>query len=216
MPPLIPEKAVTAMALELGRNLTSHQAGLVTTYLQLLEKWNQKMNLVGPGDWQTMLATLVIDSWNLGDFLNGLDLADNHLALDLGAGAGLPGIPLRIFWTKGEYVLVEPRQKRAMFMQTALRTMSLERTRVASCRVEELPENDPPASLVLSRAFCPWRDFLSLASPLLDRKGYCLVMTNQTEPTDIPKGWRLVRSVTYPVGGDQRSFWLFSSNISPS
>ncbi|GAU07702.1 16S rRNA (guanine(527)-N(7))-methyltransferase RsmG [Desulfoplanes formicivorans] len=204
------QDAVMDLALDCGRNLSVQQAGLVTTYLQLLEKWNRKMNLVGPRDWQTMLTTLVIDSWNLGDFLGDLDLGDDDRILDLGAGAGLPGIPLRIFWGKGDYVLVEPRHKRAMFMQTAIRTMALARTRVASCRVENLPPNDLPARLVLSRAFCPWRRFLDIAGPLLQEDGVCLVMANTPEPTQIPTGWELKRATSYPVGTDQRSFWMFA------
>jgi 16S rRNA (guanine527-N7)-methyltransferase len=206
----ISEKAVTDRAGELGRNLTAQQAGRVTTYLQLLEKWNRKMNLVGPRDWKTMLGTLVIDSWNLGDFLNGLHLEDDGRTLDLGAGAGLPGIPLRIFWDKGEYVLVEPRQKRAMFMQTAIRAMQLARTRVAACRVEHLPATDLPARLVVSRAFCPWREFLAIARPLLVKDGFCLVMSHTPEPDALPPGWILAGCSSYDVGPEQRSFWLFS------
>ncbi len=210
MLPPISEKAVTDRACKLGRNLTAQQAGRVTIYLQLLEKWNRKMNLVGARDWETMLGTLVIDSWNLGDFLDGLDLGDDGRTLDLGAGAGLPGIPLRIFWDKGEYVLVEPRQKRAMFMQTAVRNMNIRRTRVAECRVEHLPLADLPARLVVSRAFCPWRNFLDIARPLLVKDGLCLVMSNTPEPDEIPSGWMLAGCASYDVGPEQRSLWLFS------
>jgi 16S rRNA (guanine527-N7)-methyltransferase len=203
------QQTVADAALECGRHLTARQAGLLTTYLHLLEKWNRKMNLVGPRDWQTMLTTLVVDSWHLGDFLGDLDLGDDDRILDLGAGAGLPGIPLRAFWDKGEYVLVEPRHKRALFMQTAIRAMGLARTRVAMCRVEHLPSGDVPAKLVLSRAFCPWRRFLDLACPLLDQNGLCLVMANTAEPTQIPSGWELKGVTTYEVGADERSFWMF-------
>ena len=210
MPSPLSEKAVTVLARKLGRELTTRQAGLVTSYLQLLEKWNKKMNLVGPRDWETMLETLVIDSWNLGDFLTDLNLKDDVRTLDLGAGAGLPGIPLRVFWDKGDYLLVEPRQKRAMFMQTAIRTIGLTRTRVATCRVEQLNSSELPASLVLSRAFCPWREFLAIAGPLLKENGLCLVMANTPEPTNIPSGWELKDTTSYDVGDDQRSFWLFA------
>jgi len=108
--PISPE-AVARQTASLGRKLTNEQARSLTIYLELLEKWNKKMNLVGPRDWQTMLATLMIDSWNLADVLQSLDLGDGFRTLDLGAGAGLPGIPLRVFWDQGEYILVESRQK---------------------------------------------------------------------------------------------------------
>ena len=213
--PISPE-AVAVRAASFGRKLTPQQACSLTTYLELLEKWNKKMNLVGPGDWQVMLSTLIIDSWNLSDLLHSLDLGEEFRTLDLGAGAGLPGIPLRVFWDKGEYVLVEPRQKRAIFMNMVLGSMGLEDTVVAGCRIENLDAAFLPARLVVSRAFCPWRDFLAIAGPLLEKDGYCLVMSNEAEPKDIPSGWNLARTVSYAVGPDQRSFWLFSPNISPS
>ncbi|MFA6810898.1 MAG: 16S rRNA (guanine(527)-N(7))-methyltransferase RsmG [Desulfoplanes sp.] len=213
--PISPE-AVARQAASLGRKLTNEQARSLTIYLELLEKWNKKMNLVGPRDWQTMLATLMIDSWNLADVLQSLDLGDGFRTLDLGAGAGLPGIPLRVFWDQGEYILVEPRQKRAIFMRTVLATMGLGHIKVAGCRIENLDQSLLPARLVVSRAFCPWRDFLAIAEPLLGKDGYCLVMSNEPAPTDVPSGWHLVRTVPYLVNSDQRSFWLFSPKISPS
>ncbi len=206
-------QAVAALARQLGRELTDEQASLLTVYLQLLTKWNAKMNLVGPRDWQTMLATLVLDSWYLGDFLSGLALGlaleENIRTLDLGAGAGLPGIPLRVFWDKGEYVLVEPRQKRAVFMQTAIRNMRLKGIRVAACRVEQLTRDDVPATLVVSRAFCPWRECLGLAASLVREQGYCLIMSRRSTPENIPPGWQLHRTSSYPVDHDKRWFWLF-------
>ena len=198
------------LARDCGRQLTVRQGDLLTAYLQLLEKWNRKMNLVGPRDWQSMLTTLVIDSWHLADFLGDFDFEDDARIVDLGAGAGLPGIPLRVFWDKGEYVLVEPRHKRALFMQTAIRTMGLAHTRVARCRVEDLASGEVPANLVLSRAFCPWRTFLDIAHPLLHKDGLCLVMANTAEPTRIPSGWRLKGSTSYGVGADERFFWMFA------
>ena len=213
--PVSPQ-AVATQAASLGRELTDDQAHSLSIYLELLEKWNTKMNLVGPRDWQSMLSTLIIDSWNLSDVLHALDLGDGSRTLDLGAGAGLPGIPLRVFWDRGEYVLVEPRQKRAIFMRTVLASMKLQRIMVAGCRIENLDQALLPARLVVSRAFCPWRDFLAIAAPLLEPGGYCLVMSRDAEPSDIPSGWDVVRTVSYSVGSDQRSFWLFSPKISPS
>ncbi len=202
-------KHLSTLARTSGRELTTREADLLAAYLQLLDKWNNKMNLVGPKDWETILTTLIIDSWHLADFLHTLSWHEDVHTLDLGAGAGLPGIPLRVFWDKGEYVLVEPRQKRAVFMQTAIRTMQLERTRVAACRVEQLEADNLPATLVLSRALCPWREFLPMAGPLLQDDGLCLVMSHRPEPSHIPSGWQVKDTYTYAVGRDQRSFWLF-------
>ncbi len=129
---------VAAAAARLGRALTDEQAGLLAAYLGLLVKWNSRMNLVGPSAWPEILETLVQDSWHLADLLESLDPQPAE-TLDLGAGAGLPGIPLRVFWTSGDYWLVEPRQKRALFMEQAAAHMRLPRTRVVCARMEALP-----------------------------------------------------------------------------
>ena len=126
----IPEAAqVAEAARRLGRDLSGEEARLLAVYLGLLVKWNSRMNLVGPSAWPEMLETLIRDSWHLADLLRTIEPQPAE-TLDLGAGAGLPGIPLRVFWTSGDYWLVEPRQKRAMFMEQAAAHMRLPRTRV--------------------------------------------------------------------------------------
>ena len=78
------------------------------------------MNLVGARDWQTALLNLLADSFYLDQFMNGLDLPANPEIWDLGSGAGLPGIPLRIIRQDGIYRMVEAREKRALFIANAL------------------------------------------------------------------------------------------------
>ena len=72
-------------------------------YLEMLCQWNKAMNLVGPHTWQDIFGRLAVDSFHLADFLNKLDLPEAPLCWDLGAGAGLPGIPLRMVWRRGAH-----------------------------------------------------------------------------------------------------------------
>jgi len=171
-------------------------------------KWKDAVNLVSARDWQDALANLVADSWHLADFLTTLSLPAAPRCLDLGAGAGLPGLPLRVFWTPGRYLLVEPRHKRVAFMRTALARMGLERTEARGCRAQELPGAD----LVLSRAFMPWRDLLAFVRPLLAPGGLCVVMANQDAPgaAELPPGWALRGRAAYASGPGQRYFWALS------
>ena len=200
----------------LGRTLSAEQADHLTTYLNLLVKWNKKMNLVGPSTWEEMLETLIVDSWHLAEFLKELELKSDPLTLDLGAGAGLPGIPLRMFWSAGRYVMVEPRRKRTIFMNRALAELGLAGTSVAAVRFEQLPADLLPVDLVLSRAFCPWREFLDIARPMLKPDGRVVVLALEKEPDNVPSGWRFCAGRTYPVQGKNRYFWGFSPMSSPS
>ena len=203
---------VAALAATLGRDLDEHQADLVAAYLEGLVKWNRAMNLVGAQHWREALENLVADSWHLADLVAGLPLPAEPRTLDLGAGAGLPGIPLRVFWQAGSYTLVEPRAKRSAFMRFALSQMNLQRTEVAQCRVEDLPAGSLPADLIVSRAFMPWPKLLPLAGELTAGRGLCVVMAREEPPAEaaLYGGFRLADVRAYPSPGGERYFWSFS------
>lgn len=204
-------EAVQALARALGRETSARQAKGLATYLAELIKWNKRLNLTGADDWRRALTELVADSWHLADFLPCLGLAGTPLTLDIGAGAGLPGVPLRLFWTHGEYVMVEPRQKRAAFLNVVLALTGLTRTKVVRSRAEDLGPELKEADCVLGRAVMPWRDFLAMASGLLKPGGVCVVFTNTPGPDgEPPHGFAQGPSLCYSVSGKKRYFWSFS------
>ncbi|NCC24958.1 MAG: 16S rRNA (guanine(527)-N(7))-methyltransferase RsmG [Deltaproteobacteria bacterium] len=207
---------VVRRALALKADMDSSEAAMVATYVRLLVRWNEKMNLVGPTAWEDILEDLVLDSLHLARFVSTLDLPAEPLTIDLGAGAGLPGIPLRIFWRAGRYLLVETRAKRVAFMEQALRNLDLPDTRAIRSRVEDLTLPESGADLVLSRAFRPWPDFLELARPLLTPTGLALVMASGPIPAELPAGWEPAGSMIYPSPSGRRWFWAMSPIMAPS
>ena len=198
---------VAAASARLGRVLTDDQAGMLAVYLGLLVKWNSRMNLVGPATWPEILETLIQDSWRLADLLQAIDPQPAE-TMDLGAGAGLPGIPLRVFWTAGDYWLVEPRQKRALFMEQAAAHMRLPRTRVLCARMEALPPARRQAGLIVSRAFMPWKKLLAEVRGYLAPGGRVLVMSNEATGETVD-GYALEVERDYAVAGKTRWFRLF-------
>ncbi len=210
--PDVTPAAVAAAAAGLGRTLEPAQAEGLARYLAELAAWNQRMNLVGRADWREVLADLVADSWHLADFLAGLAWPDGDgrpKCVDVGAGAGLPGIPLRLFWEAGSYVLLEPRQKRAAFLNRALSLLRPPRTRAVCARLEQAG-NLFPADLFLSRAFRPWPEVLELARPLLAPGGRCVILAGEEPPgQDDPRlaGWALEAAAFYSSPSGERSFW---------
>jgi len=60
---------VAAQAAKLGRVLSTDQAGALAVHLELLVRWNSRMNLVGPSTWTDILEILIQDSWHLADLL---------------------------------------------------------------------------------------------------------------------------------------------------
>lgn len=208
----IDPEAVHRLCLEQGRSVAAPQAALLAGYLTLLMEWNKRINLVGSSDWRTVLASLVADSWHLADYLSSLDLVDDPLTLDIGAGGGLPGIPLRMFWDSGRYVMVEVRRKRSAFLAYALSRLDLHRTMSFAGRAEDLPSDLRRADLVLGRAFRPWKEFLELTKSLLRPGGTVIVMANTPAPKeqDLPDGWDLAGEWEYRVAYGVRYFWSLS------
>jgi 16S rRNA (guanine527-N7)-methyltransferase len=198
---------VASSAARLGRVLSAEEARLLTVYLGLLVKWNSRMNLVGPATWPEILEILIQDSWHLADLLQTLAPQPGQ-TLDLGAGAGLPGIPLRVFWQSGEYYLVEPRQKRAIFMEQSVAHMKLPRTKVICGRMEALPAARRQADLIVSRAFMPWKKLLAEVRGYLAPQGRVLVMSNETSDESVD-GYALEQVLDYTVAGKKRFFRLF-------
>jgi 16S rRNA (guanine527-N7)-methyltransferase len=211
---------VKGIVAQFGLGLSQEQARQLAIYLQMLMHWNTRMNLVGPKDWATVCAALVTDSLHLAALLPELGLPEKCLTVDVGAGAGVPGIPLRICWCRGEYLMLEPRQKRAVFLQTLLASLKLPGTTVRRLSAEALAGSmERKADLVLSRGVRPWREFLTLAGPLLRDNGSVLVFSNRPWPVNAaaPPGWTPPDERPYVAAkGATRYFWLFSPNMSPS
>lgn len=202
MPIPLPELLDAARAL--GRELAPPEAQGLARYLELLSLWNRRMNLVGAKDWPAMLA-LVQDSWHLADLLRDWG-GPVDLTLDLGAGAGLPGIPLRLAWDAGRYVLVEPRLKRAVFLRQAVAQLELPRTEVAACRLEDLPPALCRADLVMARAFLPPPALLEAAPRVLRPGGALVLMTRDLPP--LPAGYALVAQQRYTARGAAQGLFL--------
>lgn len=200
-----------------GFELGAAEAAGLAQYLTLLLKWNRAMNLVGRAEWPGVFRDLAADSLHLADFLRGLPLAQAPLALDLGAGAGLPGIPLRLLWQDGDYVLVELREKRAIFLAQAVATLALPRTLALRGRAEEclaalpgLGIEKARADLVLSRAFMPWPKLLPLAAELLAPEGILVILSNDPPPAEPGAGFALLASRKYPAPARSRYFWALA------
>jgi 16S rRNA (guanine527-N7)-methyltransferase len=191
--------------------ITRDQARAMALYLRHLLVWNERTNLVGPGDWKTVLRTLVADSLHLSRFLDEMGLTAQASILDVGAGAGLPGVPLRIVRPCGDYVMVEPNRKKGVFLGFVLAQLGLGNTRVVQRRVQALDPESHASDLVLSRAFRDPATFAETAAPFLKPGGFVLVFAAQACAQDEPvlRSHRLVRQRGYPVQTKgTRYFWL--------
>lgn len=199
---------LAACARQAGFAIPESALSPLAVYLDRLIRWNSVMNLVGARDWREALGNLVGDSIHLADFLERLPLPADPLCWDLGSGAGLPGIPLRMVWQRGDYWLVEAREKRALFLAQTLHALGLPRTHVYRGRAEVFfAEQARGADGVISRAFMPPRPLLDLLAPRLAPGGLVILLLNEADPELAPV-WEIVAEQTYAVhrlSGDRRA-----------
>ncbi len=117
-------------------------------YLELLERWNRTYNLTAVRDPTEMLTRHLLDSLAMAAHWNELEIAD------MGAGAGLPGIPLAILHPERRVVLIESNGKKARFLREAKRVLQLAAVEVVEQRAEAyLPAR--PLSAATARAVAP-------------------------------------------------------------
>lgn len=187
-------------------------------YLDLLMQWNRVMNLVGTQTAEETFGTLVVDSLHLDRFLReGVNLADAPSCWDLGSGAGLPGIPLRMVWQEGDYWMVEAREKRALFLSTVLAKYPLPGTHVFRGRAEAFMAGPPPrtADLVVSRAFMPWPGVLDLVKGNLTPNGVVVLLLRERlqESPDWEQAaqeWRIAGQYAYTASRTHRYLYALT------
>jgi 16S rRNA (guanine527-N7)-methyltransferase len=154
-------------------------------YLELLARWNQAYNLTSVRDPREMLRRHLLDSLAMQRFVDDGPLAD------LGAGPGLPGIPLAIADPSLQVTLVDSNGKMSRFQREAVRTLGLGNVRVLQARAEAVDE--PGAfRLLTARALDRLAGIIAVGGHLLAPGGRLLALKGQLpeqEIAELPPGW---------------------------
>lgn len=222
-----PEALLREGAAALDFPLSPEQAERLMLYFAELRKWMRRINLVARETTTEQLLEL--------HFLDSLTLAPlvahhpNLHLLDIGSGAGFPGLVLAAVLPEARFTLVEPRQKRAVFLRHVARLLGLHQVQVIEERVETLyGQHRRVFSHITGRAVAEPAAFLALAEPLI--AGDCAANTEvilfltrpqslDALPPDVQTRWRLhgERSAALPFTRAPRFLacmrWLASSNI---
>jgi 16S rRNA (guanine527-N7)-methyltransferase len=169
---------------ELGLDASALSAPLLA-YRDELVRWNAAYNLTAVRDPAEMVTRHLLDSLALLPAL--YDVPVSRL-LDVGSGAGLPGLPLAMARPDWHVTLLDSNGKKARFLRHAVRTLGLPNVEVVEGRVEEhVP--DAPYDAIVSRAFAALGDFLALTARLLVPGGHWLAMKGRLDdnaPAAIP------------------------------
>jgi len=141
-------------------------------FIKLIEKWNKAYNLTAIRNREDMVRLHVLDSLAIVPFIEG------KRVIDIGTGAGLPGIPLAIYMPEIEFTLLDSNAKKTRFVQQAILELKLKNVSVCHNRVEQYhPEKG--FDTVITRAFAGLSDIVELTAHLLNKDGVLLAMKGQ-------------------------------------
>lgn len=132
---------------------------LIARYLLLIEKWNRIHNLTAIRNPHDMLYQHVMDSLAVLPHISGPQI------LDVGSGAGLPGIPIALARPGWQVLLVESNQKKASFLQQVKIELALQNVIVMVKRIEDV-QSDTRINTIITRAFSELGNFLNLTRHL--------------------------------------------------
>ena len=151
----------------LERDLSSRETDAFVRYLTLLTRWQRVHRLVGSIEPRWLLENVILDSL----LFLALLPAEVDVIADLGSGAGVPGIPLKIVRPELKVALIESRERRASFLSTVVRELGLRGCRVVAGRAEDIPRAEREYDAVVIRCAGDLTELVPVAADLLRSGG---------------------------------------------
>ena len=195
----------------IGVDLTSAERDLFMLYLRELKSWNKKINLTGLKSDRDIVIGHFLDSMSAARFV-----PEGSRLLDIGSGAGFPGIPIKIISPSLEVTLLDSVHKKVVFMREVIRSLGLGGIEAVWGRAEDQGNGIERRSFqsVITRAVGPIPGILRLSESYLAAGGRIILMRGQrggeeweAARSDVSEEYRLAErsDFTLPFGGQSRT-----------
>ncbi len=214
-------------AIRLGLRLGEPELAQFRRYHQTLAEWNTRVNLTSVTEWDAVLTTHFLDSLTVVQAIPEPVLRGGAV-LDVGSGAGFPGVPLKIAFPQIALSLVEATGKKAAFLTHLLRELGLRDVQVLNARAEDLahdPRHREQYDVVLARALAPLPTLVELTLPFVKLGGRLIAQKKGDELAELDAaayavqqlGGRLeqVQPIDQPALSGARAL-VVVSKVSPS
>lgn len=164
------------------------------SYLLLLKKWNAAYNLTAIRDLESMVSKHILDSLAISPWIK------DGTILDVGTGAGLPGIPLAITHPERQFVLLDSNGKKTRFLNEVKRQLNLKNLEIVEFRVENYHPSQG-FDTVISRAFSSLEQMIQWTQHLIAKNGIWLAMKGRYPDTELNVLHQKYRVERYNVSG---------------
>lgn len=165
---------------QLGVSLSLKTQSQLIHYLELLQQWNKTYNLTAISDMPTMVTHHLLDSLSIMSCVKG------DRVLDVGTGAGLPGIPLALAYPNKQWVLLDSRGKKIQFLSHVKQQLGLSNVTIVESRVEKYQDTRGFDNIVV-RAVADLATIWKLTQHLLTKEGRVLAMKGQYPSEELVK-----------------------------
>ena len=172
------ERELTDGLYGYGIEATRHQINQSIGFLSILQKWNKSFNLVSTQNVSEMLGRHLLDSLSINSYLRGKNI------IDVGSGAGFPGIPLAIFNPRKQFTLIDGNGKKTRFLFHVKLTLDLPLIQIRNCRVEHY-QTDRQIDMVVTRAVSGIAELVGKISHLVSKDCRVLFMKGIAAEEDI-------------------------------
>jgi 16S rRNA (guanine527-N7)-methyltransferase len=192
-----PRDVLVAGLAELGLDLEARQLEQLLALCALVREWNEKFNLTAITEPVAMVQKHLLDSLTVQPWIEG------PFVIDVGSGAGFPGLPLAIANPAHRFTLLDSTAKKVGFLAHAAKELGLRQV-TATCARAEAFQPVQRAQTVVSRALGSVAEFVRVAGHLCARSGRMLAMKGKdpgAELAALPRGWHVANVERLRVPG---------------
>ena len=182
----------------LGVTLTAAQAESALALLDELERWSRSFNLTAITERRAMITHHLLDSLSVAPWIQG------RRVLDVGTGAGFPGLPLAIAMPATEFTLLDSNGKKVRFVAHVARELALANVTAVHARAESIEPPPGGYDVVVARACAPLAELISLVTPACGATTRVLAMKGRRqveERAGLPAGWAIEADPTLVIPG---------------
>ena len=174
-------------------SLLKEQYGQFYAYMELLIEWNEKMNLTAITDPKEIILKHFVDSLTIAKYVK-----EDKSIIDMGTGAGFPGIPIKIYRKDVKVVLADSLNKRIKFLYEVIDKLKLENVETIHCRAEELGKNKQyreKFDYATSRAVANLSTLSEYLMPFVKLNGKCIFMKTIEVEEELEKAKKAIKTL---------------------